>query len=72
MGDSRVIGITSDKQLGSAKAQKASNVLQKKPSYWLVWGEIECTLYVAPPKRPINQFKPVQQSSYLAAKGLLS
>jgi hypothetical protein len=29
---------------------------------WLVWADIECTMQVALPKRPINQFQPVQQS----------
>ena len=26
-----------------------------------VWAEIECSVHVALPKRPLNQFKPVQQ-----------
>ena len=29
---------------------------------WLVWEEIECTVHIAPPNRPINQFELVQQS----------
>ena len=31
-------------------------------SSWLVWAEIECSVYVALPKRPIYQFEPVQQN----------
>ena len=27
---------------------------------WLVWAEIECAMYFALPKWPINQLKPVQ------------
>ena len=29
---------------------------------WLVWAEIECTVHVALPKWPMNQFIPVHQS----------
>ena len=29
---------------------------------WIVWAEIECTVYVSPPKQPINQSKSIQQS----------
>ena len=28
---------------------------------WLVWAEIECTVNVVLPKRPINRFQPVRQ-----------
>ena len=35
---------------------------------WLVWTSIECTVHVALPKWPINQFKPVQQSRQQALK----
>ena len=30
---------------------------------WLVGAKMKCTMQVAPSKRPINQFEPVQQSS---------
>ena len=33
-----------------------------------VWAEIECMVHVAPPKWPIKQFKPVQQSRQQALK----
>ena len=30
---------------------------------WLIWAQIECMMHVTCLKRPINQFKPVQQSN---------
>ena len=30
--------------------------------FWLFWADIECMVHVALPKRPINQFEPVEQS----------
>ena len=43
------------------------NLVYLIPS-WLVWAEIVYTVTVARPKRCINQFKPVQQSSQKALR----
>ena len=30
--------------------------------FWLIWAKTECTVHLSLPKRPINQFKPIQKS----------
>ena len=38
------------------------------PESWLAWTEIKCKVRVALPKRPKNQFKPVQHTRQQAQK----